>query len=238
MAMDILGLAIPALTATLYNPVLLEQKCPAATVPTIEFVLNKQPIQLDFRRGINQLGSVEIDSPTVYKPDESHVGGLTATDMSVSNSVEYEFLESQWNKSVCLRINKIALTLDMSQTVFVATDFPQGTCAHNAILEHEQKHVAVDDTVVAEFQAVYASELNRYVQNIGFIGPVQSSIAEQTKQKLLKEVTAITDGVTQKMFAEWRERQKAVDTKQEYERVSALCEDPPKREPWQRRPSQ
>ena len=115
---------------------------------------------------------------------------------------------------------QVQITVDVNPvTVFVAAEFPRGSCEYRAIYEHEQKHVAVYQS----FLYWTSQELARDVQAVvgrEFLTATSQDALYATADRLTKRVIANRIG-------EWLKNlervQHEVDTPQEYARVAALC---------------
>jgi len=76
------------------------------------------------------------------KPGEVVVG-LTQVRQRYDMRWSYQGLRERNGSRSCIR-SRIEVKLILNQQVYVATEFPQGTCGYDEVLAHEQRHVAAN----------------------------------------------------------------------------------------------
>lgn len=105
-------------------------------------------------------------------------------------------------------------------TLYVAREFPPGSCAYKEIYEHEQRHVKTyEDHLVAIEKEFSTSLEQRFATGAPWRGPVG-----QTASRLQRELNdhwlpAITRRIEQVKSA-----QALIDTPEEYARISESCD--------------
>jgi hypothetical protein len=137
---------------------------------------------------------------------------------------ESQLTVGRQGNEACVRLERVELRVSMpSRTIYVLRERRPGTCEHNAVLEHERKHQAVDDAVVAE----HLPRLQRLMQAAAQRVSAQRVRAGQEKaaqQRLDSELKAALNQGAKALEQDRAARQQAVDTPQEYARVAALCD--------------
>lgn len=104
-------------------------------------------------------------------------------------------------------------------TVYVAREFPPGTCAYQEIYEHELRHVRVYRQHLVSIEKDIAATLERrFATGAPWRGPVG-----QAQSRLQKEVEERWIPYLQREIDRSRMDQKQIDTPEEYERVSNSC---------------
>ncbi len=71
------------------------------------------------------------------------VVGLTQVRQRYDMRWSYQGLRERNGARSCIR-SRIEVKLILNQQVYVATEFPPGTCGHDEVLAHEQRHVAAN----------------------------------------------------------------------------------------------
>jgi hypothetical protein len=94
---------------------------------------------------------------------------------------------------------------------------------NKGIWDHEHKHVRVDREIINKYRPQFELELKKILAVDPVVGPVANDQAAAGQQILQDRVAAAVARVTKIMQAERNTRQQAVDTRQEYDRVSNLC---------------
>ncbi|UCV20810.1 hypothetical protein [Ferribacterium limneticum] len=116
---------------------------------------------------------------------------------------------------------QITLSFGFSpMTVYVAREFPEGTCAYKEIHEHEMRHVEAYRTHIASIEKELTETLNaRFVTGAVWRGPVG-----QTASRLRQELDARWAPYVQRQIKRVDEAQAKIDTAEEYERVANACD--------------
>jgi len=104
-------------------------------------------------------------------------------------------------------------------TVYVAREFPPGTCAHKEIYEHEQRHVKTYEDHLAAIEKDVAATLNqRFATGAPWRGPVGQAaglLAAELDSRWLPYITREIERV--------KSAQTQIDTPEEYARITESC---------------
>jgi hypothetical protein len=199
--------------------------CGQKTTPTkITIQTNESPVRYDFSQNRAQLNSMgqEVLAASIGGAVASHVGGLTNGTITSNMATQIQTLTAP-DGQACVWVSEIQVSLKYTPVVYVSREFPQGSCFHTAVLEHEQKHVAVDRFLLQQFRPDVERWLGELAQESGRRGPVPAGmvqatgremqqILEQRMNQLMDNLTTVREG-----------RQAQIDTAQEYLRVQNLC---------------
>lgn len=116
---------------------------------------------------------------------------------------------------------QITLTYGMTPlTVFVAREFPPGSCAHKEIREHEMRHVQTYQTHLAAIEKNLAETLDRRFAT----GSVWRGRSGETAAALRRELDEYWLPYVQREIRKGEIAQAAIDTPEEYERVAQACD--------------
>ena len=115
---------------------------------------------------------------------------------------------------------QLALTLGFSQmTVYVAKEFPEGSCAYKEIYQHELRHVKAYQTHLASIEQDVTVTLNRrFATGSPWRGPVG-----QARAQLQRELNERWLPYIKREMARADEVQALIDTPEEYARVADAC---------------
>ncbi|MFZ2973064.1 MAG: hypothetical protein WA049_10525 [Ferribacterium limneticum] len=115
---------------------------------------------------------------------------------------------------------QITLSFGFSpMTVYVAREFPKGSCAYKEIHEHEMRHVEAYRAHIASIEKELTETLNaRFATGAVWRGPVG-----QTASRLRQELDARWAPYVQRQIKLVDEAQAKIDTAEEYERVANAC---------------
>lgn len=121
----------------------------------------------------------------------------------------------------CVAITKAQITLTFSNpTIYLARELPRGSCIYRQVLEHENRHVAVDRQLSSEYEY---SLRNRIEAELRTIGILRGNSVEQASSQLQILVQARLQPIFAEFIAERERRQALVDSEAEYERISKSC---------------
>jgi hypothetical protein len=145
--------------------------------------------------------------------------GLTQARLSYTTNIQVRGIEERSSGKVCVRPT-VHVDVSISPiNVYVASEYRDDKCKHEAILEHEQKHVAVNNAYVAEVAPKLQAELSRAVGSKVLYAGSMASGEEEIKRTVSDVLAAFMDSSERELA----ERQNAIDTPEEYARVEAAC---------------
>ena len=171
-------------------------------------------VPIDHSRSIKQLSSL-------HGRANSRILGLMKPDLRILTLPHAD--GAVVGDAYCFWITGFDVTLRYKRVdVYVAREYKQGSCAYNAILDHEQEHVRVARRNLLEYAPRIRSTLTSLLIPTG-AEPVMVPSVEQAKV----EVRAISDELLKPVYEEMvqslHDGQAALDTPQEYARVRSRC---------------
>jgi len=198
--------------------------CPAQKNARVDVRWRSEPIRYDFTRSIDSLNHSDVDTKNPYGTHVStDVGGLMSGSIKYKSGLQISSIRYPASEVTCLWIDKIVIDVIIDPTIFIAAEHTQGSCKHDAIKEHEHKHVAVDRDVVKKYLPEIRRAATQAVQKVGVVGPKPDSSVTTYKGKMSDYVEGQIKVVMDQMYKERKARQARVDTKEEYDRVDGLC---------------
>ncbi|HRK98158.1 MAG: hypothetical protein KDJ26_04045 [Alphaproteobacteria bacterium] len=205
-------------------PVYADDWCKNVQSPQINVKTSTDNISYDFSKSEKELNGFSVDTVNPYGHDViTDVGGLMRGGISLSQSMSYGTLTNSLSKEICYWYTNINVTLHIFPTIYVANEFPKGTCKHNAILAHEHRHVIIDREIVNKYALVVGQALKEEMRRGHVYGPVPLSRQAELEKQLKKQMQAILTKYSEIINEERRSRQQALDNLQEYENVNTLC---------------
>lgn len=206
-------------------------KCETTVAP--EITVRAEGIEpiLDHSKSVKELNqfkpSLLTDSP--YGPGvQTHIEGLMHGRIGLSGGYQFATKTYTGMKKVCLHVRKVEVVFTLDPKVYIASDYPAGSCHYNAVLAHEKKHLKVDREIVNKYTHITVKAINNTLKKVGFMhGPYD----EAQLPALQKQIGGIIESVIAQFSANMnKERavlQKQVDSLAEYEHVDSLCPDKP-----------
>jgi hypothetical protein len=207
VALALLALALPARAA---------DPCDKLPKPSVTVKRLETPLALNTTysyKSLTNLGAARA------RPGQQ-VLGLTrgnATVRFASNTASIVDARERWE---CAS-PQIVLTYGFSPlTVYVAREFPQGSCAHKEIHEHEMRHVQAYQKHVADIEKNVSDTLNaRFATGAPWRGP-----AGQVTARLQDELNERWLPYVQRELQKVDAAQALIDTTEEYDRVANACD--------------
>jgi hypothetical protein len=198
-----------------YNPfVSFETRCQGLPPSRIEVRQAAIVVVRNDELSHSELTQLGEDNPVTHR-----TLGLTKTEFRQVTEIELTGLSDAAGGRSCSR-PQIRLDLSMVPvTVYIASEFKDKTCARDVILEHEMKHVAVLERHIADTAVELREELPRiFAQRV-----ILARDPAAAEAKVNKAVQDFLSEFSSRNGRELKRRQAAVDTQEEYDRVSGAC---------------
>jgi hypothetical protein len=151
-----------------------------------------------------------------------HTGGLTQGMFTYKSKIPAKVITGS-NGISCIIVESVQFDIILTPQVWVANDYPPGSCMYNAVHEHEMKHVNVDRTVTDHHLPQIRADLTKFSQQRGFFGPGSSAQVKEEYDTFVTQLGGVIKSEIASMSEEDSKLQQQVDTIQEYQRVSNLC---------------
>ena len=188
-------------------------RCEAELAPAV-FEVRSEPSQVryDFGKSVAQLQAMtKAANPTMKTL------GLTTTSIKLTGNWTWSTLVLP-NGLACLRPSMLVLVSVNPQTVHVAREFPQGTCAFDVIAEHELRHVRTNQSHLERIAGVYQQRISSYYGQRIFYGPYETLKKQATEAFQGHWKTAIERDLEAVSLLHAQ-----IDTPQEYARNDVVC---------------
>lgn len=200
------SLAVPAYSAT----------CEDLPKPSITLKRLEEKLTFNHSYSYQSLTNIGLAGPAAGK----WILGLTRGSASASFSLAAPSVIDPTGRWECLS-PQISISYGFSPvTVYVAKEFPPGSCAHKEILEHEMRHAKTYQDHIAQMEKALQTTLTaRFASDTPWRGP-----AGQIAGKINQEMEERWLPFIQRSIKEVDEAQKRIDTDEEYERISNACD--------------
>ncbi len=197
---------------------LVECKLPRA--PQIEVYPKTAPTAYDFSKTLEELNQIQADTISPYGNHATTTFGLHEGRLLVSWKTGLGIRKWDALGLGCIYYDKIEVTIELNPVVYVVKEFIPGTCRHRAVLNHEKKHVRVDREIANKYAREIGEALREGVNKMGAVGPYRLEDLQKNQDQMTEYVNSLVRSVQARMLQEQVRRQQAVDTHEEYERVS------------------
>jgi hypothetical protein len=190
-------------------------ECNRLPPPSVTVKRFEEPLRYDT--------SLDYKSITVLATTEYHstkrVLGLTRGEASVRFEIKASSITDQSGRWECIS-PQITVSYGFSpMTVYIAREFPKGSCAYNEIAQHELRHVKTYQDHLASIEREVAEAMvRRFATGTPWRGAVG-----QTFVLLEKEMHERWMPYIKREIRRVESAQALIDTPEEYARVSESC---------------
>lgn len=190
----------------------------------VSVVPSKSQLKYDFTKNRAEMEDMHIDTISPYGADqETHLNGAMSGSIQMESNVNY-IGDLYTNGQVCIYIDKIEVKIHFDPTIFIVSEYPQGTCEHNAVLEHEKKHLKINQLVINKYTERLAKTLSLALNKYGWsFGPIPEVNKQALYDRLNKYYVGIVQAEEKRMYEELTRLNQDLDNLEEYERVANAC---------------
>lgn len=200
-------------------------RCALPEPTEINVIPKTSRVEREYSMNLAQLQGVETDTLDPYSfHGTSITNGYATSPVTIVPKVTMKSQYfPQWN-AVCLWYDTIDINIDIAPKITIAKEITEDKCKHKAVFAHEMKHVRVTREVINKYARSMGTKVHKALQERGFIaGPIPAANAQEIQKRMSDTVQQIIEFEFKKFELEHQERQQAVDSLAEYERVNAQC---------------
>lgn len=182
-------------------------------------------LRIDTSKSLKDLQTLEVDT---FNPHAFHGVSVTKGVMQgrirIEPEVKLTTVSYDRQGIGCVWYDSINVELDIDPVILIPREVRRDRCMYRAVLDHEKKHVRVDREIVNKYAKIMGRELRNALDDRGYaVGPIPLDQIDSIAARMQNTVFQVIDLQSQKMKIERTEKQQAIDTKEEYERVAAQC---------------
>lgn len=181
----------------------------------------------DHSRSMAELQAVETDTISPYGFDGvSITQGFTEGAIGVRSTVTLDAYPVAQGRGACVFYDSIDVEFSITPKITIAREAWRDHCMRKAVVDHELKHVMTDRRIVNKYGRVMGEKLHAALAERGLItGPVRAQDVPAVAEQMRAVAYQILEHEQKRMELERADAQQAVDSRQEYDRVAALCPD-------------
>lgn len=200
--------------------------CPPKPAAPVNIIWGSDNIKYDFSRSQSQMDNMNNDTQSPYGNNaKTHVGGLMKGGISVQSQVQVATMTYPRARQMCQWVDRVDVNIKIDPTIYISRDHKPGSCRHKAIMEHEMKHIYTDREIVKKYVPIIQSALSKAVVDIGIVGPKDMRDQARYQKQINDYIAREVKNINTKLNTERRQRQQAIDSRQEYDRVAAMCKN-------------
>ena len=221
------GLMLNPQANTQAMQVSLPMSCKGHRAPQINVKPSQSRVKYDFTRSKAELNTVDSDTISPYGPQhKTNVNGLMSGNIRLQSSIFFVTeTYNQFNYG-CVYLKRIDVEINVDPTVYIASDFDEGGCMHNAILAHEYKHVNEDQYIVNKYINEIGKALSAKVEILGGeYGPMKISDMVNKQNEIQQSFHDEVRYMNQVLNTERKQRQQDIDSLEEYQSIGIRCKN-------------
>lgn len=176
-------------------------------------------VALDTSKTIDQITQIASQTNSVSLGRFNTLLGLATSQVSFGYSATIQY-NTQGDR-ICALPGRVNFKLAFEDNkIYVSKESTKSRCTYNQVLNHEKKHVRVDQRIMREYKV----KLSRYLASIErrFEPQIYSSV-DEANRAIQGKIAQLTSSINNDVAEKLRREQAKVDTPAEYERISKEC---------------
>jgi hypothetical protein len=157
------------------------------------------------------------------RPTGSHTEALGVTFVTPSFGIEAHTQFEPRGQGYCVYLTQIDANFGFrSMDVYVASEYPPGSCEYNAVLDHENQHVAINNRNLRVTAPRVRAELERL---LSLEKPVYASDGRDVTKERLAALSRAMDDMLNQFGDRLAQDNATIDTVDNYAAISDICKD-------------
>jgi hypothetical protein len=200
-------------------------ECSVPKPPVINIIPTTEKVRFDYSKTTAELTAMQSDTVLPYAPNvDVTTGGLRMDRPESWTQIQWGYQEYPQFGAVCLWYDQIDIKIKLAPVVYIAKEFNKSKC-RNEILKHELKHVEVDRIVYNDYAQQIGAAVEGAVNSAGALGPYRMEDMDIVRVNIKQHIDNAIASKERNLFETMTKKQQAVDSLEEYERISEVCAD-------------
>lgn len=201
------------------------QKCVLPKPTEIIVKPASQDVRLYAHKSLKEMQSISTDTIDPHSfGGVSVMQGFAKTGIRMTGRAELDYEQLPGQYAACVWYDKVVVNFEMDPAIHIAKEVYADPCMRRAVYDHEMKHVMTDRKIINQYSNIIANKLYTELKKRGFIvGPVPGDQMQQVANRMNDTVGQIINHEYKRLELDRMDAQRAVDSIEEYERVSGLC---------------
>lgn len=198
---------------------------PNKRTPSVQVKPTSGRLKYDFTKSRSELERMKIDTVSPYGPNtETHLNGAMSGSIQFETLVKYLSYPYE-NGETCVYVDGVSVKIHFDPAIYVVREYPKGSCNHKAVLEHEKKHLKVNQLVINKYAERISKTLAFVMRKYGNVfGPYPEDKVPEEYERLKKYYVGIVNDEEKSMYDELQKLHQDIDSLEEYERVRTACD--------------
>ncbi len=201
--------------------------CSDIKTAKINVVPKTMNIVYDYSQPLAAIQSGRMDTINPYGFHTMTVTqGFMQGMIKLTPSVKVLYKEIPQYGAACLWYDTIDITIEIDPKIVIAKEVYNDPCMGKAVIAHEMKHINADRRIVNKYAKSMGKKVYDALAERGFqASPVDIRNAKPMAERMQKFIFQTLELEYRKMDIERTETQQAIDSLNEYQRISAQCPD-------------
>ncbi len=153
-----------------------------------------------------------------------HNPGLTLAEHELKVDYQIGGLEHENGDGYCVWVESVNVDFSYKQMdVYISSQYPEGTCPYQVILNHENTHVAINQRALAKYRVLLERALKKSRAIPTRAHPMSVVSMNNGKAIINSRINAIVSRVTSAYKREVARENAKIDTPAAYRKTQALC---------------
>lgn len=187
---------------------------------TVNFSAESGDVRLNHRLNVTGIANLMTSRGMSGMISRTRSLGVTYAETKFNLSAGSR-VRAESDGSYCVALAELTAEFGFERMeVYIAREFAYGSCQYNAILDHENQHVSINQAVLEDFAPLVRAALEREVAKLT---PVRVADASDGVNLLLTRLQARLDGLAKAFHDQRDARNAAIDTVENYRALGELC---------------
>lgn len=158
------------------------------------------------------------DSATTYSYTRSKIVP------KVSISLGYESMHRRGRSVLCAAYKSVSVQISLESSVTMASEVYKDECMRNALIKHEQRHVALDREIVNKYAAQIGQTIAEEARGErAVLGPVLKRHKQDLSNQMRRYLQKLIELELQKMSLERNEKHRDIEASTDYNDLGKEC---------------
>lgn len=149
--------------------------------------------------------------------------GLAYDKVESNPKINYSYKTDE--SGFCLRVNEIVLEVTYMPVIYIAREYPRGSCHYNHVMKHELQHVAMYQDVRDRYLRRMDRRLTLYLKTNQVYSSRGNETREDVLEKMQRDLFQEISDIKQAMDEERDLKNSKIDSPESYKAIAMRIED-------------
>lgn len=196
--------------------------CAVKAPPQVFFVYSEKAPVIHHNLSAQELGRNWPKTDAAMRAEFPVTGGYTSGKIKADFDMQFAYQAYRGDR-FCLWPVTVRVKVSYTPNVFIASDYPEGSCRYKDTKAHEYRHVQADIAALKKYLPALEGAARAETKRMQAPPPLSHARMVETRQAFVDGVQAAISGPLNALDVERKQKQALIDTRQEYQRASRAC---------------